>query len=144
MPVYHIQLNMTDLPSPAAAAIEVDGGVVRWAQATCTPVNTIASRTVNCSGGLFLRLRAIALALRVLRLRAIALALRGPPTGRQFKDSARCRAGVLRTAATVTPHPILNAGSWKPCCRSRHPGMDHSRECRTWYSCSASVFADSL
>src|SRR5437899_9696111 len=106
---------MTDLRSPAAAAFEVGGGVVRWA-ATCTPVNTIAIRTVNCSGGLF------------LRLRAIALALRGPPTGRQFKDSARCRAGVLRTAATVTPHPILNAGSWKPCCRSRHPGMDHSRE----------------
>ena len=79
---------MTDLRSPAAAAFEVDGGVVRWAQATCTPVNTIASRTANCSGGLF------------LRLRAIALGLRGPPTVRQFKDSARCRAGASRTAAT--------------------------------------------
>src|SRR5439155_20731982 len=89
MPVYHIQLNMTDLRSPAAAAFEVDGGVVRWAQATCTPVNTIASRTANCSGGLF------------LRLRAIARGLRGPPTVRQFKDSARCCAGASRTAATV-------------------------------------------
>jgi hypothetical protein len=33
----------------------------------------------NCGGGHFLRLRAIALALRVLRLRAIAPALRVPP-----------------------------------------------------------------
>src|SRR5438132_11034086 len=102
MPVYHIQLNMTDLRSPAAAAFEVDGGVVRWAQATCTPVNTIASRTVNCSGGLFLRLRAIALALRVLRLRAIALALR----------VLRLRAIALALRVALA---FLTAAAYRPC-----------------------------
>src|SRR5256885_1181652 len=32
MPIYHIQLNMTDLRSPAVAALGVGGGVGRWAK----------------------------------------------------------------------------------------------------------------
>src|SRR6266850_809902 len=65
MPVYHIQLNKTDLRSPAAAAFGVGGGVVRCAHASCAPANAmkmitaanIASSVENSpldSGGEFL------------------------------------------------------------------------------------------
>src|SRR5438093_9290661 len=35
IPIYHIQLNITDLRSPAAAAFGVGGGVGRWAKTGC-------------------------------------------------------------------------------------------------------------
>src|SRR5439155_15612207 len=49
-----------------------------------------------CSGGHFLRLRAAALALRVLRLRAAALALR-------VLKAARCRACASRSQGCALP-----------------------------------------
>src|SRR5260370_32671173 len=44
MPIYHIQLNKTDLRSPEAAAFEVGGGVVRCAH-TKSIVATVGKKT---------------------------------------------------------------------------------------------------
>src|SRR3989442_14934311 len=47
MPVYHIQLNNTDLRSPAAAAFGVAGGVARCANASWVLANPMKMTTAK-------------------------------------------------------------------------------------------------